>query len=175
MKKILVIIMFLPIYVSAQTKEETEKWILNQLPYDSYFTYSFSNKYLMSTFYIYQINSTTVNSIPLDAVKTISVDYSTESMGFIFKCDNRCNMQMKTDGEYKAPKRSEPASVRDKSHLDMDTVHKKVSTSESFMLFIKGRVDKTMIPRLEKAFLHLIELNGGKAKLVPYKAKKEAF
>ena len=176
MKKILFMLLF-PILVVAQTQKETEDWIVYQTMLDTDIdtNYKIEKNYLISEWSNYISGGRIICSIDLKSVKTIAVEYTKKYMAFVLKCDADCSIQIYTDGDYVAPKNSAPVSVRDKSHLETSSEHKKVSARKFFLFSLNGEIDKTMQPRMEKALLHLVELNGGKAKIIPYIKPKDTF
>ena len=176
MKKIIFILLF-PILVVAQSQKETENWIVYQtiLDTDIDTNYKIDKNFIISEWSNYISGIRIINSIDLAKVKTIAVDHTKTYLAFVFKCETDCSVQIYTDGDYVAPKNSAPVSVRDKSHLETSSEHKKVSFDNSFLFSLKGSYDKSMIPRMEKALLHLVELNGGKAKIISYIKPKDTF
>ena len=154
MKLLLLVLALLPLAAVAQTIEETEKWIVSQANEQDNggIRYSINGGDLEShwSFYGY-VNDRT---IPIASIAEVSYSHTDKSLAFFFKCDDDCAyVSAKGSGEKKSTD----------------------SYSDLFMLEMNGKIDPNMIPRMQKAFLHLIELHGGKAKLVPHQKKEETF
>ena len=174
MKNIFLSFALIPIFLFAQTKEETEKWLMlqNSMYFDVYTSYEIKGDFLSSKWSLRDF--THLNNISIKAIKEISYEHTDKYLAFYLKCDKDCAMFMSVDSDYLATKNKSLRSVRDAPEAD-NSANKDVKMSNTFLWSLTGKVEKAMIPRVQKAFLHLIELNGGKAKLVAYKPKKEAF
>ncbi len=158
MKKFLYLLALLPALVMAQTKEETEKWILAQA----------SGQYSMGLSYDIQggewsrklaplamsSGNSHKNTIEIKDITTVSFLHTDKFMSFKFTCPDECVYTVTTTSS-------------DKFVSD--------AKGNSFLFEIYSKLDPSMLPRMQKAILHLIELNGGKAKMVAYQKPKEAF
>lgn len=159
MKRLLCALAFLPLLVMAQTKEETEKWILAQTANNTIRNLSYkidNGEWVrkLEPFTMIGNGQTTKNTIQIKDIKTITVLHTEKFMSFSFNCPDDCNYSVTT-------------SSSDKFVSD--------SKSSSFLFEIYGKLDDSLLPRMQKAILHLIELSGGKAKMVPYQKPKEVF
>lgn len=137
--------------VMAQTKEETEVWIIKQTQVNPYqLKHTIEGDELIS--------STTVGSdmiagglvkkaIPISQVTTIAYTHTIEYLSYTMTCDKPCAYLL-----------DEPEELRPK-----------------FLFEIYAKLDKSYVPRMNKALLHLIKLHGGKAKVVKAEPVKEAF
>lgn len=155
MKKLLLALLLLPLTAAAQTKEETQAWILSKVPYVSYLNYTIDGENLIATFPPMRGGGNTIKrTLALKGIKNISYTHTDKYLSFVLKCDTECAYLIETDGSDKFVSESK----------------------KDMMLFeLYGKVDADIGPRMEKALLRLVELNGGKAKAVPYQKKKEAF
>jgi hypothetical protein len=175
MKKVLLIIFVLiSFWANAQTKEETKSWILqqtNSYP-DKFYKYEFLGNFIGTKMEILGNKSSTY--ILMDSIKSISYKHDKTGLVFILSCNSDCGIYTFLDRDYVEPSDTKPKTVRDK----FGTKPVKGKTEEAanrLLIYFAGEVDKALIPRLEKAFLTLVQLHGGKATLVPLKVKKEAF
>jgi hypothetical protein len=175
MKKILfVTLVSISFFAKAQTKEETKNWILqqtNSYP-DKFYSYEFIGNFIGTK--MEMLGNKTSTYILIDSIKSVSYKHDKTGLVFILKCNSNCGIYTFLDREYVEPSNTKPKTVRDKP----DTKPVKGKTEEavgSLLIYFAGEIDKSLIPRLEKAFLTLVQLHGGKAKLVPLKVKKEAF
>ena len=174
MKKNILLLVLIPTVFFAQNKEETEKWLMfqNITYYDAHTSYEIKGDFLSSKWSFRDF--THLNNISIKAIKEISYEHTDKYLALYLKCNKDCAMFMSVNSDYVEPKNTTPKSVRDIPKGD-DLTNKDVKMSDTFLWSLTGKVDKSMIPRVQKALLHLIELNGGKAKLVAYKPKKQAF
>ncbi len=154
MKKIIVAIIFAFSFYSnsfAQTLNETENWILSKIPtYQPLeLKYTFDNGNLIRKFAMPQVTGgkKTKDVIPLKEVKTISTLVGDDFISLSLKCENDCTYE-------------------EVSTSDGDFISEEIQGQFLFEIYGDGKIDKTLAPRLEKAFLKLIELNGGKAKII---------
>jgi hypothetical protein len=154
MKKILWMLWLLPTFALAQSKAETEKWILAQA--DKYYNmgihYSIDGDDLIREMSAY--GQKYKFTIPIKQVKTISIEHTDKYLSFKLMCEDDCAYRVTTDDS-------------DKFVSDAKT------SSVAFTIFEK--LDQSMAPRLQKALLNLVATHGGKAKMVPYEKPKEAF
>jgi hypothetical protein len=159
MKKLLYLLAILPALTMAQTKEETEKWILAQTANNTIRNLSYkieNGEWVrkLEPFTMIGNGQTTKNTIQIKDIKTITVLHTEKFMSFSFICPDDCTYSVTTGSS-------------DKFVSD--------SRGSSFLFEIYGKLDDSLLPRMQKAILHLVELNGGKAKMVPYQKPKEAF
>jgi hypothetical protein len=163
MKKLLWLLAVLaalaPAWVAAQTKEETEKWILTQTDNNTIRSLSYkieNGEWIrkLEPFTMIGDGKTTKNTIQIKDIKTVSVLHTEKFMSFEFTCPEDCAYSVTTNSSDKF--------VSDEK-------------GNRFLFEIYGRLDASMLPRMQKAILHLIELNGGKAKMVANQKPKEAF
>jgi hypothetical protein len=163
MKKLLWILTLLsalaPALVMAQTKEETEKWILTQTDNNTIRSLSYkieNGEWVrkLEPFTTIGDGKTTKNTIQIKDITSISFLHTDKVMSFKFTCPDDCVYTVTTNSSDKF--------VSDEK-------------GNSFLFEIYGKLDASMLPRMQKAILHLIELNGGKAKMVAYQKPKEAF
>ncbi len=175
MKKIaLLILVTFPFWAKAQTKEETKEWILQQ-------TRTYPERY-----YEYEIKDNAIGykadllgnkslcSILIDSIKTISYRHDNTGLVFVLGCNSDCGISTFLDRDYVEPSSSKPKTVRDKPNTQ-PVKGRTDKAVNSLIIYFIGSIDKSLIPRLEKAFLTLVQLHGGKAKLTPLKTKKQAF
>lgn len=167
MKKLLISAVALVLIGSnanAQSLQETEDWILkkSELSIYSYqMKYSFTDGKFESRYEPMSVIGARIivnRSIPIAEIKTISHVVGDNYISFKLKCDYDCVYHENNDGDGKFE-----SEMMDEHFL--------------FEIYGEkgGKPDLALIPRLEKAFLKLVELNGGKAKIVPHVEKKEAF
>lgn len=154
MKKIIIAIIFALSFHSnsfAQTLSETENWILSKIPtYQPLeLKYSFDNGNLIRKFAMpYSAGGKkTKDVIPLKEVKTISTLVGNNFISLQLKCENDCTYE-------------------ELSTSSDDFISEEMQGHFLFEIYGDGEIDKSLAPRLEKAFLKLIELNGGKAKII---------
>ena len=93
-------------------------------------------------------------SLPIKDITSISYLHTDRFLSFQFKCKDECVYLLITDNY-------------DKYISDQKKT--------GFLFELYGKIDASMIPRIQKALLHLIEIQGGNAQLVPYQKPKEAF
>lgn len=158
MKKFLLAFLFVPLSFSlgalAQTKEETQAWIISKIPFNLDLKYSIDADKLVSIMSPRFSGDHFKRSIPMGSVKTISYVHTDTYLSFVLKCEDECAYLIITDKNDKFVSENK----------------------KDVMLFeLYGKLDAELIPRMEKALLRLVELNGGKAKLIPHQKKKEAF
>jgi hypothetical protein len=154
MKKFLLALLIFPLSALGQTKEETQAWIISKIPYNYDLKYTIEDDKLVSTMPGRHGGNNYKRSMPISAIKTISHVHTDTYLSFALKCDDECAYLIATDS-------------RDKFVSE---------AKKDVMLFeLYGKLDAELIPRMEKALLRLVELNGGKAKIIPFQKKKEAF
>jgi hypothetical protein len=154
MKILLLLIALLPFSALAQTKEETAAWILSKAneSYNHGASYAISEGDL--TVNLSAGDSRYERTIPIGSIKTISMVHTDEYMTFVLKCDDDCVYFVETD---------------------LNNKFKSDSQKDVLMIEMYRKVDASLGPRMQKALLHLVELHGGKAAVIPYRPKKEAF
>ncbi len=163
----LAITLSFPTATFAQTKEATEAWIIKQTEPNNEslkgeFKYSIEGDKLVSRHeipYILQsagkLNYSVIQkSIPLKSIKIVSFVHTKKYVSFNLICEDDCMHQQS---------------------LTNDNKVESERRSKKFLFEIYANLDKSFPPRLEKALLHLIELNGGKAKVVKIVEQKEPF
>jgi hypothetical protein len=154
MKKILLMLWLLPTFALAQSKEATEEWILAQASkyHNLGITYTIEGDDFIRRMSAY--GQKYKFTIPIKKVKTISIEQTDRFLSFRLMCEDDCAYIVTTDDN-------------DKFVSD--------AKSESVAYTIFEKLDQSLVPRLQKAFLNLVATHGGKAKMVPHKAAKEAF
>ncbi len=153
MKKLLLLLALVPCWGFAQTKEETEKWLLAQVPIINHgLQYKFDDGdmvYVLSDRF-----GTIKRTIPISKIKSVDFLHTDKFLAFTLKCEDECAYSVATDENNKF----------------------KWDAKKDRMFFeLYAKLDKDMPARVQKALLHLIELHGGKAKAIPYTKPKEAF
>ncbi len=138
----------------AQTREETEAWIIKQVEFnlEGRLKYSIEGDELISRLTLpYRMGGETIQkSIPINQIKSISFTHTHEFLSYSLICDKPCVSQFNGDTQ------SEDMKPR-------------------FLFEIYKKLDSSFLPRMDKALLKLIELHGGKAKIVQQKPEKETF
>lgn len=144
---------FLSINAMAQTKEETEVWILKQTEVNpGEIKHSIEGDVLISK--VTMLNGIgglggepVEKGIPISQITNIVYTHTNEYLSYTMTCDKSCAYLL-----------DEPDEKRPK-----------------FLFEIYKKLDSSYVPRMNKALLHLIKLHGGKAKIVKAEALKEAF
>lgn len=135
----------------AQTKEETEAWIIKQTqvnPYQLKHTIEGDELISHTTIGSDMITGGPIQKvIPISQVTTIAYTHTNEYLSYTMTCDKPCAYLL-----------DEPEELRPK-----------------FLFEIYAKLDANYVPRMNKALLHLIKLHGGKAKVVKAAPQKEAF
>ncbi len=143
----------------AQSLSETENWILSKIPFYQPLDlkYSFDNGNLIRKLAMpYSAGGKkTKDIIPLKDVKTISVLVGDDFISFKLKCDSDC-------------------AYEELSTSEGDFISEEMFDAFLFEIYFDGKFDKSLAPRIEKALLKAIELNGGKAKIIT-DVEKEIF
>ena len=126
----------------AQTKRETQAWIIKQTEVNPPgLKYSIEEDELVIHFIL--ALDTIKKGIPISKVKTIFVTHTNHYLSYSLMCDSPCTYLL-DDPETKQPK---------------------------FLFEIYQKLDPTFVPRMNKALLHLIRLNGGNAAIVKQAAE----
>ncbi|NOS97237.1 MAG: hypothetical protein HOP25_02035 [Methylotenera sp.] len=149
----LCLLSFLSINAMAQTKEETEAWILKQSELNPQeIKHSIEGNVLISK--VTMVNGIgglggepVEKGIPISQITKIVYTHTNEYLSYTMTCDKPCAYLL-----------DEPDEKRPK-----------------FLFEIYKKLDSSYVPRMNKALLHLIKLHGGKAKLTKAEASKEAF
>jgi hypothetical protein len=144
---------FLSLNAMAQTKEETEAWILKQTEANpSEIKHSIEDDVLISK--VHMVNGVggfggdpIEKGIPISQITKIVYTHTNEYLSYTMTCDKPCAYLL-----------DEPDEKRPK-----------------FLFEIYKKFDASYVPRMNKALLHLVKLHGGKAKLAKAEALKEAF
>ncbi len=154
MKMLLLLLALIPFSAPAQTKAETAEWILSNanLSYNHGASYEINDGDLILK--LSAGDSRYERSIPIGSIKTVSMVHTETYMTFVLKCDDQCVYFVETDRE---------------------NAFKSDAYKDVLMIEMYRKIDASLGPRMEKALLHLIESHGGKAKVVPFQPKKEAF
>lgn len=160
MKKIIFAIIFaLTLHSNsfAQSLSETENWILSKTP--SFqplgLKYSFENGNLIGKYEMPLAagGKKTKDIIPLKDVISISTFIGDDFISLKLKCETDCTYE-------------------ELSTSDGDFISEEMQGHFLFEIYGDGKIDKALAPRLEKAFLKLIELNGGQAKIIKDEVKE---
>ena len=148
--------MLLPLSAFAQTREETEQWILEKasVSMDLGLNYKIKDEKLISELLGVGMGVMVERTIPIASVTMISHVRTDKYLTFFLFCDEDCAYFVQTDSDGK---------------------FKKDGMQGKFLLEMYGNINPEIIPRMQKALLHLVELHGGKAKLVAYQKPNEAF
>lgn len=149
----LCLLSFLSINAMAQTKEETESWILKQTEVNpSEIKHSIEGDVLISK--VTMVNGIgglggepIEKGIPISQITKIVYTHTNEYLSYTMTCDEPCAYLL-----------DEPDEKRPK-----------------FLFEIYTKLDASYVPRMNIALLHLIKLHGGKAEIVKAEAPKEAF
>ena len=138
----------------AQTREETEAWIIKQAKFnlEGRLKYAIEGDELISRLTLpYGMGGETIQkSIPINQIKSISFTHTHEFLSYSLICNKPCVSQFNGNTQ------SEDMKPR-------------------FLFEIYKKLDSSFLPRMDKALLKLIELHGGKAKIVQQKPEKETF
>lgn len=144
---------FLSINATAQTKEETEAWIIKQSELNPQeIKHSIEGDVLISK--VTMVNGIgglggepVEKGIPISQITNIVYTHTNEYLSYTMTCDKPCAYLLEEPDE-KRPK---------------------------FLFEIYKKLDSSYAARMNKAMLHLIKLHGGKAKIIKAEASKEAF
>ena len=149
----LCLLSFLSINAMAQTKEETESWIIKQSELNPQeIKHSIEGDVFISK--VTMVNGIgglggdpVEKGIPISQITKIVYTHTNEYLSYTMTCDKPCAYLL-----------DEPDEKRPK-----------------FLFEIYKKFDSSYVPRMNKALLHLVKLHGGKAKIVKAEAIKEAF
>ena len=137
--------------LNAQTKEETQDWILSQTnKFPGKITYDFVNGEINS--YWPLANSAIRTSLPIKSIKTISFNENDVALTIVLTCSNFCGYTL-YESINKKKKISDP--------------------SETIIIVFPNAKGQGLAPRLQKSFLHLVKLYGGEATIT--QPAKEPF
>ena len=137
---------FFSISAIAQTKEETEAWIIKQTEVNPYgLKHSIEGDELIS--HLELAGDKIIKAIPIGQVTQISYTHTNEYLSYGMTCNKPCAYLLDEPDE-KQPK---------------------------FLFEIYKKLDASYVPRMNKALLHLVKLHGGQAKIVKLETPKEAF
>ena len=144
---------FFSINAIAQTKEETEAWIIKQTELNPQeIKHNIEGDVLISK--VTMLNGIgglggepIEKGIPISQVTTIAYTHTNEYLSYTMTCDKPCAYLL-----------DEPDEKRPK-----------------FLFEIYKKLDSSYVPRMNKALVQLVKLHGGKAKLAKAEASKEAF
>jgi hypothetical protein len=136
----------------AQTKEETETWIIKQTEVNPYeLKHSIEGSELISSMTLAGAGITgsgaIQKAIPISQVTTITYTHTSEYLSYTMMCDKPCAYLL-DDPDQKRPK---------------------------FLFEIYKKLDAGYLPRMNSALLNLVKLHGGKAKVVKAEVPKQAF
>jgi hypothetical protein len=143
--------------LKAQSKEETIQWILDQSEDEQYsLKFEITDGELISIYEKpYILGGEIRKSIPIASITKISFSQTDKYLAFLLECaSDDCVYMIETDS-------SDKMEQEEKQPRMLFEIYKKT--------------DKALVPRFEKAFLHLVQLHGGKATFGPWPKKKEAF
>jgi len=144
---------FFSINAIAQTKEETEAWIIKQTEVNrEEIKHSIEGDVLISqvtmVMNIGGLGGGPIRKvIPISQVTTIAYTHTNEYLSYTMTCDTPCAYLL-----------DEPEEKRPK-----------------FLFEIYKNLEASYVLRMNKALLHLVKLHGGKAKIVKAETPKEAF
>lgn len=149
----LCLLSFLSTNVMAQTKEETEAWIIKQTELNPQeIKHSIEGDVLISK--VTMVNGigglggeSIEKGIPISEITNIVYTHTNEYLSYTMTCDKPCAYLL-----------DEPDEKRPK-----------------FLFEIYKKLDSSYAARMNKALLHLIKSHGGKAKIIKAEALKEAF
>jgi hypothetical protein len=159
-KTLLLSVLLMSFDASAQTIDETEDWIQSTIGtnYDENYEYEISQGEITQRIKPIAFSEVTRNISRLEAADVTKISHIQADgyLSFYLACD-------KPDCVYNEVTRD--GKFLSDGHADVLGIH------------IKGEFPKSMIPRMQKALLHLVSLYGGSARAVPYvsRKKKEAF
>jgi hypothetical protein len=164
MNKLLNTLIFLlaliaPVISHAQSKAETETWLIEQSRENTQgLSYKMEDDQLMLILELPSLGThgggEVHRTVKLAEVKTVSMEHTDRYLSFKLMCETDCVYQVVNDRDGK-----------------FESEEKRKS-----MLFeIYRKLDKSYPPRVQKALLHLIKLNGGNAKMVVSQKPKEPF
>lgn len=155
MRKTIYLIAFL-LFVDnavAQTKEETEEWIIKQSEMNSpLLKYRIEGDEMVSEV-SFGPGAATMGSMPvqkaisISKITRITYVHTDKYLSYSLMCDSPCAYLL-----------DEPDEKRSK-----------------FLFEIYRKLDSSFPPRMNKALLHLVKLHGGKASIAKQEAPKEAF
>lgn len=135
----------------AQTKEQTEAWIIQQTEMNPYAMKPIIEGHeLISRITMASVTvggETIQKAIPINLVTTIAYTHTSEYLSYTMTCDKPCAYLLE-----------EPDQKRPK-----------------FLFEIYRQLDAAYVSRMNSALLHLVKLHGGKAKVVKADAPKPAF
>lgn len=163
MKKIILFIaLFVIIYdASSQSKEETESWIIKQIDEhkiqgseNSNKNYYFENGVFFCNWFFYKSNN--LRSIQIKSIKNIKLVYSEEKK--VIYITLTCNTNKCCKYDYISPGGAE---------------NNKTTFEDAFAIILEVE-NSNLLERLNKAFKHLVTINGGKATST-IKVTKEPF
>lgn len=154
--KFLITLCFLTLFsvsATAQTKEETEAWIIKQTEVNPReIKHSIEGDVLISK--VTMLNGIgglggepVEKAIPISHITKIVYTHTNEYLSYTMTCDKPCAYLL-----------DEPDEKRPK-----------------FLFEIYKKLDTSFAARMNKALLHLVKLHGGKAKIVKAQIQKEAF
>lgn len=144
---------FFSISAIAQTKEDTEAWVLKQTEANpKEIKHSIEGDVLISK--VTMVNGIgdlggepIEKGIPISQITNIVYTHTNEYLSYTMTCDKPCAYSL-----------DEPDEKRPK-----------------FLFEIYKKLEASYVPRMNNALLHLVKLHGGKAKLAKAEASKEAF
>ena len=147
----LLLLLTLVEHAMAQSRQETEDWIIHQTKVNPYgLKHRIEGNELISRL---ELPSVTIGggiiekAIPIGQITTIAYTHTNEYLSYAIQCDRPCAFLL-------------------------DESDKKQS---KFLFEIYKKLDASYVPRMNTALLHLVKLHGGKAKIVRAEAVKQAF
>jgi hypothetical protein len=136
----------------AQTKEETETWIIKQTEVNPYaLKHSIEGDELISSMTLAGAaimgGGAIQKAIPISQVTTIAYSHTNEYLSYTMMCDKPCAYLL-DEPDKKQPK---------------------------FLFEIYRKLDAGYVPRMNSALLHLVKLHGGKARVIKAEVAKQPF
>ena len=147
----LLLLLTLVYHAMAQSRQETEDWIINQTKVNPYgLKHRIEGNELISRL---ELPSVTIGggiiekAIPIGQITTIAYTHTNEYLSYTLSCNVPCSYLMESP-EIKRPK---------------------------FLFEIYSKLDASYVQRMNNALLHLVKLHGGQAKVVKAAVPKQPF
>jgi hypothetical protein len=147
-----VLFLLLAGHAGAQTKEETEAWVVRQTEVNPHeLKHSIEGDELISHSTLAGAaivgRGAIQKAIPISQVTSIVYTHTNEYLSYTMMCDKPCAYLLE-----------EPDKKRPK-----------------FLFEIYKKLDASYVPRMNSALLHLVKLHGGKAKVIKAEVVKQPF
>jgi hypothetical protein len=148
----LFLLLILADHTTAQTREETEAWIIKQTEVNpSELKHSIEGDELVSHTELAGAgmsgSGSVQKAIPLSRVTTVAYTHTSDYLSYSLTCDSPCAYTLQ-----------DPAKKRPK-----------------FLFELYGKFDASYVPRMNSALVHLVKLHGGRARVVRAEIPKPAF